>query len=297
MFEPTWNRRHIDSVQITVAETLGVEHRADYYEKAGALRDMVGNHLFQILSLVAMEPPASFHGDDVRDEEVKVLKSIKRLTREDVIRKTVRGQYGNGQIEGASVKEYRLEPGVGKLSDTETYFAMKLEIDNWRWAGVPFYLRTGKRLASRVTEIAIQLKSAPFELFREVQNLTLLPNFLVMHIQPDEGITLNFTAKVPGPKIQLGDVKMTFEYEDYFRKRSSTGYETLLYDCMQVEQSWQAIMPILKAWEEIKPDQFPNYASGSAGPDSANELLMKDGRQWRKIEEEKPTHLKLKESA
>ena len=316
MFEPTWNRRHIDSVQITVAETLGVEHRAAYYEKSGALRDMVGNHLFQILSLVAMEPPTSFSADDVRDEEIKVLKSIKPLTPENVAKNTVRGQYCAGRVDGTEVQAYRSEPGVEKHSETETYFAMKLELDNWRWAGVPFYLRTGKRLSQRVTEVAIQLKCAPFELFREVSIEPLLPNFLVMRIQPDEGITLSFCAKAPGPTIKLRDAQMTFEYEDYLRKLPSTGYETLLYDCMrgdktlfrradQVEQSWQAIMPILNAWDSVKPDTFPTYSSGSAGPNEASDLLKKDGRSWRQISgneteplaENNIIPLKLEESA
>ena len=312
MFEPTWNRRHIDSVQITVAETLGVESRAAYYDKVGALRDMVGNHLFQILSLVAMEPPTSFNADDVRDEEIKVLKSIRPFTPQDVIRNTVRGQYGTGVVEGALAPPYRSEPGIAKQSETETYFAMKLELDNWRWAGVPFYLRTGKRLTNRVTEVAIQLKCAPFELFRQVSSLPLVSNFLVMQIQPEEKISLNFTVKVPGPTIRLRDGQMTFEYEDFLHKLPSTGYETLLYDCMrgdktlfrradQVEQSWQAIMPVLRAWETAKPNVFPNYASGTAGPTEADLLLNNDGRSWRpitgNITQANLVSLKLKESA
>lgn len=308
IFEPIWNRRYIDSVQITVAETLGVEHRAAYYEKVGALRDMVTNHLFQLLSLVAMEPPTSFGADDVRDEKVKVLKAIKPLSPEDVLRQTVRGQYGTGIIDGAGTAPYRDEPGVSPKSKTETYVALKLELDNWRWAGVPFYLRTGKRLTKRVTEIAIQFRRAPFELFRFARTGPLPSNHLVIHIQPDEGMTLGFTAKVPGPEIQFGKVEMNFEYADYFGHVPSTGYETLLYDCMkgdktlfrradQVEHSWQAVMPILDVWSAIPPHDFPNYIAGSWGPDAADDLLNRDGRAWREIEAIKSVSPSLKESA
>ena len=308
MFEPTWNRSHIDSVQITVAETLGVEQRAGYYEGTGALRDMVGNHLFQVLSLMAMEPPNSFAADDVRDEELKVLRAIKVLTPQTVSQQTVRGQYSEGSIGGNKVQAYRAESGVSGESTTETYFAMKLELDNWRWAGVPFYLRTGKRLAGHATEVAIQLKSAPFKLFERAQHEPLPPNFLVMHIQPNEGITLSFSAKIPGPEVRLDDVSMSFEYAEYFGKTPSTGYETLLYDCMigdktlfrradQVEQAWQTIMPILDSWSAKPPENFPNYAAGSAGPASAEELLRKEGRHWREIAPGLPANLKLRESA
>jgi glucose-6-phosphate 1-dehydrogenase len=308
IFEPIWNRRYIDSVQITVAETLGVESRASYYDHAGALRDMVSSHLLQLLSLVAMEPPTSFGADDVRDEKVKVFKAIKPLMPEDVLRQAVRGQYDHGQINGSEVPSYRSEPGVAELSRIETYVALKLELDNWRWAGVPFYLRTGKRLPKRVTEIAIQFKCAPFELFRQERTQPIPSNFLVMHIQPDEGMTLNFTAKVPGPEIRFGNVQMNFEYADYFGHLPSTGYETLLYDCMkgdhtlfrrtdQVEYSWQTIMPILDVWSALPPHDFPNYVAGSWGPKAADELLNKDGRQWRRVSEVREGVTQLKESA
>lgn len=294
IYEPIWNRRYIDSVQITVAETLGVEHRAAYYEHAGALRDMVSSHVLQLLTLVAMEAPGSFQADDVRDEKVKVLKAIKPLMPEDVLRQTVRGQYDRGVINGQAVPAYRDEPGVSKQSAIETYVAMKLEVENWRWSGVPFYVRVGKRLPDRYTEIAIQFKSAPFQMFRDTHEGVLPPNFLVMHIQPQEKIALDFTAKVPGPSVHLGGVRMEFNYVDFFGRIPSTGYETLLHDCMsgdgtlfrradQVEWSWRAIMPILDVWSALHPKEFPNYSSGSWGPEDAEMLLKRDGRQWRKI--------------
>lgn len=294
IFEPTWNRRYIDSIQITVAETLGVEQRAAYYEQAGALRDMVSSHLLQLLCLVAMEPPTSFSADDVRDEKVKALKAIKPLSPEDVAQQVVRGQYNRGRVEGTFYPGYHSEPGVSGESRTETFVALKLELDNWRWAGVPFYLRTGKRLAKRATEIAIQFKCAPFELFRHAHTGALPSNFLVMRIQPDEGMTLSFSAKAPGPEIRLGSVEMDFKYVDYFGHVPSTGYETLLYDCIngdrtlfrradQVECSWQAIMPILDVWNGSWPRDLPTYPSGSWGPSAANQMLEREGRRWRNI--------------
>jgi glucose-6-phosphate 1-dehydrogenase len=293
IFEPIWNRDHIDSIQITAAENLGVENRAGYYEKAGALRDMMVNHLLQLFSLIAIESPASFDGDSISDEKVKILKSIKPLSPEDVLRQAVRGQYDEGAIDGVKVKAYRSEPGVAKKSDTETYVALKLEVDNDRWAGVPFYLRSGKHLSESATEIAIQFKCAPHELFPSTESMPL--NFLVMHIQPTKGISLNFAAKVPGPEIKLQDVEMNFDYSGAFGSIPSTGYETLLYDCMtgdktlfrradQVIHAWQVVTPILEVWSALPPHEFPNYASGSSGPIAADQLLQRDGRKWRDIQ-------------
>ncbi|HEY0781794.1 MAG TPA: glucose-6-phosphate dehydrogenase [Thermoanaerobaculia bacterium] len=292
IFEPIWNRRFIDHVQITVAETVGVEERGGYYEEAGAMRDMVQNHMFQLLALIAMEPPISFSGDVVRDERMKILRSIRPITPEDVLRDTVRGQYGAGAIDGKPVPAYRAEPGVSGTSPVETYVALKLLIDNWRWADVPFYLRTGKRLPKRVTEIAIQFKRAPITPFRNTPVERLSPNLLVIHIQPEEGISLRFEGKVPGPVMRLGTVRMSFEYADYFGSQPSTGYETLLYDCMMgdstlfhrsdmVEEGWSAVMPILDVWRALTPRGFPNYAAHSWGPKEADELIQRDGRKWK----------------
>src|SRR3984893_13787848 len=232
IFEPLWNRDHIDHVQITVAETVGVERRAAFYEATGALRDMVPNHVFQLLSLTAMEPPNSFAADAVRTEKDKVLEAVVPLDDAEVRRNAVRGQYGAGVIGGQTVVGYRDEPGVAPNSTTETYVALRLGIDNWRWAGVPFYMRTGKALTRRTTEIAIQFKRVPFALFRDTPVDTLAPNVLVLQLQPDEGISLQFGAKKPGLEIHLGGVRMDFRYRDYFNTEPSTGYETLVYDCM-----------------------------------------------------------------
>jgi glucose-6-phosphate 1-dehydrogenase len=293
IFEPIWNRRYVDHVQITVAETVGVEGRGGYYDTAGALRDMVQNHLFQLLALTAMEPPASFHADAVRDERVKVLQAVRPFSRDDVGRWVVRGQYAEGSANGQSVPGYRAEPKVPPRSVTETFAAMRLQIDNWRWADVPFYLRTGKRMPKRVSEIAIQFKSAPVMLFRETGRQRLDPNLLIVRIQPDEGISLRFGAKVPGPGLDIGTVKMEFKYADYFGSTPSTGYETLLYDAMNgdqtlfhradsVEAGWAIVTPILDAWASAPPDDFPNYAAMTWGPDAAVELMARDGRSWRR---------------
>ncbi len=292
IFEPIWNRRYVDHVQITVAETVGVEGRGSYYEEAGALRDMVQNHMFQLLALTAMEPPVSFAADVVRDERVKVLSAIRPFTDEDVLRFTVRGQYGEGVVNGERLPAYRAEKSVAPNSSTETFAALEMFIDNWRWADVPFYLRTGKRLPKRATEIAIQFKRAPLMLFRDTPVERLSPNLLVLHIQPDEGISLRFEGKVPGPQMRLGTVRMHFEYADYFGAQPHTGYETLLYDCMlgdttlfhrtdMVETGWRVVTPILDVWKALAPRNFANYAANTWGPKEADELIQKDGRKWR----------------
>jgi glucose-6-phosphate 1-dehydrogenase len=295
IFEPLWNRRYIDHVQITNAETVGVERRGAYFDNAGTLRDMVPNHVMQLLSLTAMESPVSFHADAVRNEQAKVLHSIQPLNSADVLQRSVRGQYGLGNLGGENVPGYRSEPGVAPESRTETFVALKLNIDNWRWAGVPFYLRTGKRLTKRYTEIAIQFKRMPFELFRKAPFHKLHTNTLVIQIQPAEGISLSFGAKIPGPLLRVGSVDMSFEYSKYFGADAYTGYEVLLYDCMigdatlfqradMVEAGWSVIDPVLDVWTALPPRRFPNYASGSAGPAEADQMMENDGRQWRTIE-------------
>jgi glucose-6-phosphate 1-dehydrogenase len=294
IFEPLWNRDHIDHVQITVAETVGVERRAGFYEATGALRDMVPNHVFQLLSLTAMEPPNSFAADAVRTEKDKVLEAVVPLDLDEVRRQVVRGQYGAGTVLGRPVKAYRDEEGVAPDSMTETYVAMRLAIDNWRWADVPFYLRTGKSLARRTTEIAIQFKRVPFALFRDTPVDTLAPNVLVLQLQPDEGISLQFGAKKPGLEIHLGGVRMDFRYRDYFNTEPSTGYETLVYDCMigdatlfqradSVEAGWAVVQPILDLWHDDKTVPLEFYPAGSDGPDAAEQLLWRSGRKWRPI--------------
>ena len=295
IFEPIWNRRYIDHVQISVGEMVGVEKRGGYYDKAGALRDMVPNHIMQLISLTAMEPPISFEANAVRDEQAKILHAIQPFTAEDVLSKTVRGQYGDGVVEGKRLPAYRTEEGVPPDSRTETFVAMKLLIDNWRWAGVPFYLRTGKRLPSRNTHVVIEFRRAPFVLFRETQVEDLMPNQLVLHIQPEEGISLRFAAKTPGPAMQLGEVDMDFEYADYFGLTPSTGYERLLHDCMigdatlfqradMVEAGWNVVNPVLDVWKALPPRNFPNYCSGCWGPKESDELIERDGRKWRNFD-------------
>jgi glucose-6-phosphate 1-dehydrogenase len=295
IFEPIWNRRYIDHVQITAAETVGMEGRGGYYDEAGALRDMVPNHLFQLVSLTAMEPPVSFRADAVRGEQAKVLGVVQPPSPEEVLTRTVRGQYGAGAVGGERVPGYRAEKNVAPVSTTETYVALKLTIDNWRWADVPFYLRTGKRLPTRVTEIAIQFRRVPFILFRDTPVDRLTTNRLVIRIQPDEGISLRFGAKVPGPDMAVGPVNMDFAYADYFKSAPSTGYERLLHDCMvgdatlfqradMVEAGWQVVSPILDVWKALPPRYFPNYAAGSWWPSEAEELLERDGRQWRRTD-------------
>ena len=295
IFEPIWNRRYIDHVQISVAETVGVEQRGSYYDTAGALRDMVPNHIMQLISLTSMEPPVSFEANAVRDEQAKVLHAIQPLSSEEVLTRTVRGQYGSGLEDSHRVPGYRNEPDVPPDSRTETFVAMKLAIDNWRWADVPFYLRTGKRLAAQNTHIVIQFRRAPFVLFRDTPVENLMPNQLVLHIQPEEGISLQFAAKVPGPIMRLGAVDMNFEYADYFGTQPSTGYERLLHDCMigdatlfqradMVEAGWCVVSPALDVWKALPPRNFPNYPAGNWGPKEADELLERDGRHWRNFE-------------
>ncbi len=295
IFEPIWNRRYIDHIQISVAETVGVEKRGGYYDTAGALRDMVPNHIMQLITLTAMEPPVSFRADAVRDEQSKILHAIQPLSAEDVLTRTVRGQYGEGVSDGQRVPAYRAESGVPPDSKTETFVAMKLAIDNWRWADVPFYLRTGKHMPMRNTHIVIQFRRAPFVLFRDTPVENLMPNQLVLHIQPEEGISLRFAAKSPGAQMRLGTVDMNFEYADYFGVQSSTGYERLLHDCMigdqtlfqradMVEAGWCVVSPVLDVWRALPPRNFPNYPAGTWGPKDADELLERDGRRWRNFE-------------
>ena len=292
IFEPVWNRRYIDHIQITVSESLGVERRGGYYERAGCLRDMIPNHLLQLLSLTTMEPPISFQADAVRDEQSKVLHAIQPIMPEDVLTRAVRGQYDEGTIDGNHVPAYRSEEFVDPHSGVETFVALKLQLESWRWAGVPFYLRTGKRMAKRATEIVIQFRRAPLVLFRDTPVDQLTPNMLVIHIQPDEGISLSFGAKIPGAHVRVGDVKMDFRYADYFGTEPSTGYERLLYDCMigdatlfqradMVEAGWSVVEPVLDVWKALPARTFPNYAAGSWGPKEADDLITRDGRRWR----------------
>ncbi len=292
IFEPIWNRRYVDHVQITVAEELGVEQRGPYYEEAGALRDMVPNHILQLIALTAMEPPISFDPEAVRDEKHKVLKAIAPMAPEEVLQRAVRGQYGEGVVSDTLVRAYRKEDRVAPDSGVETYVALKLFIDNWRWAKVPFYIRTGKRMPRRVTEITIQFHRPPLHLFRRAGVDRLDPNVLVIRVQPNEGISLNFGAKVPGPKMEIGGVTMDFNYSDYFGVQNSTGYETLLYDCMigdatpfqradMLEAGWAVVQPILDVWKALPPRDFPNYASGTWGPAEADEMLRRDSnKRW-----------------
>jgi glucose-6-phosphate 1-dehydrogenase len=296
IFEPIWNRGYVDNVQITAAEELGIDRRGGYYETAGALRDMVQSHLLQLLTLTAMEPPVSLHANAVRDEKVKVLRAVERYAPEAVDREVVRGQYGPGWVGGREVEGYRAETGVAPDSTTETFVAMRVFVDNWRWAGTPFYLRTGKRLPKRETEIAVTFKQAPLALFQDVEQgqETVPANVMTMRIQPDEGISLKITAKVPGQRMQTQPVDMDFLYGSSFTRQSPDAYERLLLDVMlgdstlftrkdEVEESWALVTPILDAWARQHVPKFPNYEAGTWGPAEAIELMRRDGRTWRKI--------------
>jgi glucose-6-phosphate 1-dehydrogenase len=293
IFEPLWNRNHVDHVQITVGEAIGVEGRGAYYEEAGALRDMIQNHILQLLCLVAMEPPVTFDADPVRDEKTKVMRAIHPITADDVDRVAVRGQYGPGFVEGRRVASYREEKGVSSESVTETYAALRLEVDNWRWAGVPFFLRTGKRLAKRTSEIAVQFKRTPHLVFRRNPEILAEPNLLVLRIQPDEGMSLSFGAKLPGPELRIRPVEMDFDYGRAFGGEPPEAYERLLLDAMKgdgtlyargdwVDMAWELLGPVLDAWAVGDPNKFPNYEAGTWGPAEANTLVERSGRRWRR---------------
>ncbi len=291
IFEPIWNRSYVDHVTITVAETLGVEKRGTYYEQAGALRDMVQNHLFQLLCLVAMEPPVSYDADDIRNKKVDVLHSLRPITGETVSDHSARGQYDEGWIAGTHMTGYRNEPDVNPHSNTETYAALKLFVDNWRWQDVPFYLRTGKRMTAAVSEISIRFRDVPHHAFPASAGLNTQPVRLVIQINPEQGIVLKFMAKVPGSELRLQPVDMRFSYKEAFQTESPTAYETLLRDVLvsnatlfmradQVELAWKFLMPILNSWQNNPAPDFPNYAAGSWGPETAESLLAGDGNSW-----------------
>ncbi len=293
MFEPIWNRNYIDYIEITAAETLGVENRAAFYEETGALRDMVANHLLQLLTLTAMEPPVSFDANSVRELKVQVLRAIRPMSVDEVAKRTIRGQYGPGSVNGAEVSGYRQEPGVKFTSQIETYVAIEFRVDNWRWSGVPFYVRAGKRMARPVTEIAIHFKRTPQALFAKSPE-DVHHNVITMRIQPNEGIALNFEAKTPGPHMRASRVNMDFSYRDAFGTATPVAYETLLLDAMrgdatlftrrdEVEAEWRIITPIVEAWAQLPPPQFPNYAAGSEGPENADSLIQHDRHRWRSL--------------
>ena len=294
LFEPIWNRRYIDSVQITVAETVGVEGRGEFYDQTGALRDIVQNHALQLMTCFATEPPVEFSASDLRDEKLKVLRAVKPMTVADVADNTVRGQYVSGWVEGHKVHAYRDEPEVDPESETETFVALKLSIDSWRWAGVPFYIRTGKAMPTRVTEIAVQFRRAPLALFARAGAPQIDPNILAIRIQPDEGILLRFGAKVPGQGLQIRSVNMDFRYGSSFAVDSPDAYETLLLDAMigdpslftrsdETERAWEILDPILRAWADGKGGPLHFYGAGTWGPPAADELLDRDQRAWRRL--------------
>lgn len=295
IFEPLWNRNHIDHIQVTNAETIGVEGRGAYYQEAGAMRDMIQNHLMQLLALVLMEPPISMDAEATRDEKIKVLRCLKPLSPDKIDDYAVRGQYGPGFILGSNVPGFRQEDSVSPDAETPTFAALKLEMDNWRWAGVPIYLRSGKRLAKSITEVAVHFKTAPHRLFGLNDGTSDdQSNVLVMQIQPDEGISLRFATKQPGPTTMVRWLNMDFKYGTAFGARTPTAYERLILDCLIgdpslfartdfVEASWQYIQPILQHWENTSPKDFPNYASGSWGPQASDKLIASTGHAWRKL--------------
>ena len=293
IFEPLWNRRYVDHIQITVAESIGVEERGAFYEETGAARDVLQNHLLQLLSLVAMEPPATFAADALRDEKLKVLRAIAPPTRQEVARDVVRGQYDKGWVAGQPVSGYREDAEVDPLSETETFVAARFEVDDWRWSGVPFYLRTGKRLAKRASEIAIQFRDVPHRLFADAAT-DPQPNLLAIRVQPDEGILLRFGSKVPGLGLDIRPVTMDFTYGTAFSTDAPDAYETLILDGMlgdqslftradEVEAAWSIVTPMLEGWLDMPAPAFPNYAAGTWGPDEADELIQRDGRHWRRL--------------
>jgi glucose-6-phosphate 1-dehydrogenase len=292
IFEPLWNRDHIDSVQITAAETVGVEKRGRFYEATGALRDMVPNHMFQLLAMIAMEPPNSFEADAIRTEKAKVIEAIQPMSPAAVEQNVIRGQYSAGTVAGRHAVSYTDEPDVAAHSNVETFIALRLAIDNWRWAGVPFYLRTGKHLSTRTTEIVVTFKHAPMVMFRDIGVQRMLPNTMVLHLQPHEGISVHFNAKRPGQAVELSGISMDFHYEDFFELKPSTGYETLIYDVLtgdptlfnradNIEAGWKVVQPILDAM--ANEGTIHHYESGTDGPDAADLLLSRDGRHWRTL--------------
>jgi glucose-6-phosphate 1-dehydrogenase len=299
IFEPVWNRNYVEYVEITAAETLGVERRAAFYEETGALRDMVANHLLQLVALTAMEPPVAFDADSVREQKVQVFRSIRPMKLEEVAANTIRGQYGPGQVADTAVPGYLQEPGVKPDSLTETFAAVRLDVENWRWAGVPFYLRTGKRLANNVTEIKVHFKRTPQALFAGGENGSFGPNVVSLRIQPDEGISVSFGAKRPGTHMSTVPVKASFTYADAFGGNTPVAYETLILDAMrgdatlftrrdEVESEWKIITPIEEAWAQLPPPQFPNYAAGSEGPEQAQKLLGDSGHRWMSMLKREP---------
>ncbi len=291
LFEPIWNRRYVDYVAITVAEELGVEHRGSYYDQAGAFRDMIQNHLMQLLCLIAMEPMLSFEADEIRNKKIDVIKAIRPIPPDSIHEFVVRGQYSCGKINGKRVCGYREESGIARNSQTESFVALKLFVDNWRWQGVPFYMRTGKRLACQASEVVIQFRAVPHQAFPAESTLDWQPARLILSIQPEEGIVLRFQAKYPGQEMQLRTVDMRFDYSEAFAKKSPDAYETLLIDVMrndltlfmradQVEVAWKLWMPVIEMWSISPPHDFPNYEAGTWGPESANTLLALEGHSW-----------------